>query len=1029
MYRTNAFFRFFITLLIGAAVPFILAIDILVADEDVAVDGSITSDAFFEREIRPFLKKHCVQCHGKEKQASGLRLDARSFAFRGGDSGPVLVPNQSHASELWLRIQSEDDSLRMPPEGEPLSSQEKELIRDWIDRGAPWIESDEDRQAMTDPRREHWAWKRIASVAPPAPTVPEVSEFPLRNTIDRFVLSKLAEQGLQPSPEADRRTLIRRLSFDLLGLPPTPDQVAAFELDTDPLAYEKLVDRMLESPQYGERAAQHWLDISHFADTHGFERDQIREHAWRYRDWVIRALNEDMPYDRFVRLQIAGDAMEPDNPQAVIATGFLAAGPWDFVGQVETPSPVLRRLARADDLDDMLTQVLTATCAVTINCARCHDHKLDPISQKEYYSLASVFAGTKRGNRSVSQAESTKLAEARNQLSSDIQELKRKLQESKLPNWDLADIVGGGNGLKTGQANQSIDPATGQVLIEYRGFLENAMPNRFMESPLKIIDGVAIPDGGELGNVTVSSTGLVAQNIARTSGKSWDAIRNGPVHSQFSNKLAGLDVGDGSHSVLGMHSNSLVTFDLTELPNLSPEISPINEGLRLRGSLGYFGQTPKNGASVLVLVDGSTAFRRERLGRDDGISDLDIVLPKGSRFLTLMVTDLDQDISHDQVCFINCRLEATQAIDPEVENAERERVASIQARIADLEKQIASLVEVDQVYAVQSETPPAVQILARGDTEQGRDEVTPSSLECLEGLGNFSLEASASDLSRRLALSDWITDTANPLFKRVIVNRLWQQHFGQGIVATPSDFGLGGALPTHPELLDWLANDFHEKRYSLKAMHRLICCSSTYRQQSILDSQLPSHAKSTAVDANNRWLWRQNAFKLDAESTRDAVLAVSGQLEPSMFGPGFREFDYKEEYAPVYSYVTRNDREANRRSIYRFRVRTTPNPWLTSLDCPNSANFTPTRFVTTTALQSLALLNHDFVLQQSENLANRISSLHDVPKDQIAVAWSLVFSRKPSELEMRASEELIGKHGLSTFCRYLLNSNEFVSID
>jgi hypothetical protein len=364
-----------------------------------------------------------------------------------------------------------------------------------------------------------------------------------------------------------------------------------------------------------------------------------------------------------------------------------------------------------------------------------------------------------------------------------------------------------------------------------------------------------------------------------------------------------------------------------------------------------------------------------------------------------------------------------------VENAERERVATIQARITDLEKQIASLVEVDQVYAVQSETPPVVQILARGDTEQGRDEVTPSSLECLEGVGNFSLDASASDLSRRLALSDWITDTANPLFKRVIVNRLWQQHFGQGIVATPSDFGLGGALPTHPELLDWLANDFHEKRYSLKAMHRLICCSSTYRQQSNHDSHHPSHAKATAVDANNRWLWRQNAFKLDAESTRDAILSVSGQLEPSMFGPGFREFDYKEEYAPVYSYVTRNDRDANRRSIYRFRVRTTPNPWLTSLDCPNSANFTPTRFVTTTALQSLALLNHDFVLQQSENLANRISSLHESQNDQIAMAWFLVFGRKPSELEMRASEELIGKHGLSTFCRFLLNSNEFVSID
>lgn len=1029
MSRMNAFYWFYITIVIGTAAPFFSAIDNLIADDDVATIGSSAADASFEREIRPFLKKHCVQCHGKEKQSSGLRLDAKAFAFRGGDNGPVLVPDQSHASELWRRIQSDDDSLRMPPEGEPLSNEEKEIVRNWIDQGAPWNESEGDRQAMADPRREHWAWKRIASVAPPALSVPELREFPLRNTIDRFVLSKLSEQGLQPSPEADRRTLIRRLSFDLLGLPPSPEQVAAFESDTDPLAYETLVDRMLESPQYGERSAQHWLDISHFADTHGFERDQIREHAWRYRDWVIRAFNADVPYDRFVRLQIAGDAFEPDNPEAVIATGFLAAGPWDFVGQAETPSPVLRRLARADDLDDMLTQVLTATCAVTINCARCHDHKLDPISQKEYYSLASVFAGTKRGNRSVSQAESTKYAENRNQLSKDIQDLKRKLQESTLPNWDLADIVGGGSGFKTGQSNHGIDPATGQAILENRGFLENAAPNLFVESPLKIVDGVSIPDGGDLGNVIVSSTGLVAQNIARTSGKSWDAIRNGPVHSQFSTKLAEIDVGDGSHSVLGMHSNSLVTFDLNELPNLLPDVSPVSEGLRLRGSVGYFGQTPKNGSSVLVLIDGSTVFRRERLGRDDGTSDINLVIPKGGRFLTLMVTDLDQDIGHDQVCFLDFRLEAARARNPDEENAERERVTTIQSRISDLEKQMGSLMEVAQVYAVQSETPPVVQILARGDTEQARDEVTPSSLECLEGVTNFSLDASASDLSRRLALADWITDTTNPLFKRVIVNRIWQQHFGAGIVATPSDFGLGGAVPTHPELLDWLASEFQVKRYSLKAMHQLICCSSTYRQQSNYDSHLHGNAKAAAIDSNNRWLWRQNAFKLDAESTRDAVLAVSGQLEPSMFGPGFREFDYKEEYAPVYSYMTRNDRDANRRSIYRFRVRTTPNPWLTSLDCPNSANFTPTRFVTTTALQSLALLNHDFVLQQSENLANRISSLHEVQNDQIAMAWSLVFGRKPSVLEMRASQELIGKHGLSTFCRYLLNSNEFVSID
>jgi mono/diheme cytochrome c family protein len=310
----------------------------------------------FELQIRPLLTKHCGSCHGAETQKSGLRLDAKSFAFRGGDGGPVINPGKPESSSLIERITSDDPGLRMPPEGPALPASDIGLLRRWIANGAVWPETDYDRSAIVDDRLQHWAWQPIKVTEPPANVASSTTHNAAITEIDRFILAELSKHQLDLSEPADRRTLIRRLSFDLLGLPPTPEQVQAFVADPDPRAYEKLLDTFLASPHYGERWARHWLDIAHYADTHGFERDQRRDNAWPYRDWVIRAINNDMPYDQFLRDQIAGDALRPTDPDAVIATGFLAAGPWDFVGQAETPSPVLKRLARADDLDQVGTK-------------------------------------------------------------------------------------------------------------------------------------------------------------------------------------------------------------------------------------------------------------------------------------------------------------------------------------------------------------------------------------------------------------------------------------------------------------------------------------------------------------------------------------------------------------------------------------------------------------------------------------------------------------------------------------------------
>ena len=368
----------------------------------------------FETRIRPMLVQHCSRCHGANIRKGGLRLDAGHSAFKGSDNGPVVLPGNAGQSELVSRVASTDPDFRMPPNGQSLDLNEIALLTEWIDAGAHWPETEYDRAAMHDRGIDHWAWQPLQDVSPPK--VSAQHDSTIRNDVDRFILAKLHEKQLTLSAPADRRTLIRRLAFDLHGLPPSILDIDTFVSDTAPDAFERLVDRMLASPHYGERWARHWLDIAHYADTHGFERDQRRDNAWHYRDWVIQAFNHDTPYDQFLCDQIAGDVLRPEDPDAIAATGFLAAGPWDFVGQAETPSPMLKRLARADDLDDMVTQVMTASCGITINCARCHDHKLDPISQREYYSLWSVFAGVKRGDRILSSLEQQQATDRRQQL-------------------------------------------------------------------------------------------------------------------------------------------------------------------------------------------------------------------------------------------------------------------------------------------------------------------------------------------------------------------------------------------------------------------------------------------------------------------------------------------------------------------------------------------------------------------------------------------------------------------------------------
>lgn len=958
-------------------------------------EGS-TADAAAEV-VRGLFYVRCRECHGPDLQEGGLRLDVDVTG-----SQSVVVAGDRGASELFRRVTSTAPETRMPPRGKPLSAEEQELIGAWIDTGARWPAG-----TGRDPRLDHWAWQPV--VRPDVPGGATASE-----AIDAFVGEGLAAKGLDPAPEADRRTLIRRLFFDLVGLPPTPEEVAAFEADPAADAFDRLVDRVLASPAFGERWARHWLDVAHYADSHGYERDQLRPHAWRYRDWVIDAMNADKPYDRFLREQVAGDVLAPDDPGAVVASGFLAAGPWDLVGHVETQSGVLRRQARADDLDDMLTQVMTAACGVTINCARCHDHKLDPIPQRDYAGLAALLAGVTRGDRPVSPsavaAREARKAELEDLLRAAIAEA-HALAGAPV---DLADVVGGGDGSGDGVKGAGIDPRSGRAVPGTPlGFLDVLEANRPVPGPTPFVAAVLVPDGGRPVRLLVD--GEPVEGLPATAGQAWDSIRNGPVNAQASTTVDGIDYSASGHTILGLHANAAIVFDLGAIRARHPATRR-----RFRAVVAYGGRAATEGADFAVYVDGRRAAG-ERLDQGSGGVRLDVELADDARHLALVATDGGDGIGHDQLWFGDARIEGQPTVP-----VDASALAAVQTRVEALRHELAGLPMTEIVYGAVVQPPPPVNLLSRGDPEKPLGEVPPG-LPGLVGVPTVVLPPDATDAARRRALADWLTHPANPLTPRVIVNRLWHHHFGTGIVDTPSDFGAGGGRPSHPELLDWLAAELVEHGWSLKRIHRLICTSGTWRQRS---HGVPGAARGEAADAGNRLLWRMRPRRLDAESFRDAVLFVAGSLDPSRGGPGFRDFRVTEAYAPIYETISIDRPELRRRSIYRCVVRGTPDVFLTTLDCPNPANLAPVRARTTTALQSLSILNNDFTLRHAATWADRLRrEAGDRPADQVRLGFQLAFGRDPDREEAAAGEALVAQAGLAQFCRMMFAANEFFSID
>ncbi len=1007
----------------------VLALVAVSSCSSIWADGSVVD---FASQIEPIFQQHCIRCHEPGNEKGDVSLATADDLV----SNEYVVAGEPESSHLIELVTAHDGELpAMPKQASHLSQGDIAILRRWIKQGADWPSE----IVIREKSKADASWWSLQPLSVDFRSVisekldDTVSQLDLdadaavKVNIDDFIRAKLDEHQLTPSHQADRRTLIRRLSFDLHGLPPTPEAIEAFVNDTDPLAYKKLVDQLLESPHYGERFAQHWLDVAHYADTHGFERDMRRDNAWRYRDYVIRSLNEDIPYDRFLQEQIAGDVLWPDDEQALIATGFLAAGPWDFVGQVETKSPELRRAARSLDLDDMLTQVMTATMAITINCARCHNHKLDPISQQEYYQLQAVFAGVRRDDRVVSDVLQSKYEETKTLLTSKRNEIDFKISRLEGTGLNLSDIVGGGDGVGTGTYRSAIDPRSAQVQARDFGKLGNVVTNKFSPSAFEFVDGVFIPDGQDgTSQIPISSTGLAITGLPKTSGDAWDMIRNGPVASQHSTELGGIDFIKDGHSLLGLHANAGITFDVAAMRN---HMNGDQVSLRFTAKLGYFGAVGGYDAEAWVYVDGQRIAHFPHLKRDAGLQNLDIELPPSSRFLTLVATDGGNGFSMDQIGFGDPIIRLSEPA--ELTSSDQTQLAELRLQRLDVIAKIDSLGPPPRFYGVVAESVvPEVRVLTRGDPESPTgDALGPTALGALAMLDQElgTIESPAGE--RRAALASWITRPDNPLTPRVIVNRLWHWHFGVGLVDTPSDFGFGGGQPSHPKLLDWLAGELVRNKWSLKALHRLIVNSEAYQQTSYRNDETENQA-ARQIDSDNRLLWRQNPRRIEAESIRDAVLSVSGKLNLARGGPGFEDFQYQEAYAPIYTYITADKPALWRRSVYRFIVRTTPNAFLTTLDCPDPANLTPKRMTTTTPLQSLALYNNNFMLHQAQYFTEHIEQ--EVGSDmqlQIIRAFKLAIGRRPTDDESQLAGDFVHRQGLFALCRSIFSSNEFVYVD
>lgn len=987
------------------------------------LNATYADNDLFAEKVAPILKNRCLSCHNDEEAKGDFSVQNMQAAFEGGYIDPGL-PDDSYLIELITPV---DGQAEMPKNGSHLDEDEVIVIRKWIEEGAKWPEGFEfDSNEIAD---LDW-WSLAPLRRPDVPKLDseqnrdEIRRLPLRTPIDAFIQEKLTEKGLQPSAEADRKTLLRRLYFDLTGLPPTRDEVEDFVNDDSKDAYEKRVDQLLASPRYGERWARHWLDVAHYADTHGYDKDKPRPNAWPYRDYVIRSFNDDKPYSQFIMEQIAGDALWPERADGITATGFMAAGPWDFIGHVEVPeSKIDGKVARNLDRDDMVSSTLNTFCSVTVQCARCHNHKFDPITQEHYYRLQAVFAALDRSDRSFD----VKPAIAKKRK--DLDRVQRELQTA------------------LNAIEREIRTAGGQALIDLDQRIAklNSLPAKSSPGALRFGYHSAISQSASESKWVQIDLGQPTK-IAK--------IQFAGCHDDFNGIGAGFGFPvrykieacnqtnfDGEVKLLVDQTDMDVANPGTELQEV--KLSKVVEARYLRVTATKL--APRKGDFIFALAE-LMAFNEQGTNVALGatVRSLDSIEVPARWQMKNLVDGFF--VGHQQTAKIREERSRLQHLRIELlNNVTSKRIRREQERLQRAMKQtqaeVKTLPPQNKVYSAmvyhgsgsflgtgpRGGKPRSIHLLHRGDVQTPRQEVVPGTFPLREGEdGTFELSPEHRESDRRIALARWLADKENPLTWRSIANRIWQYHFGRGIVDTPNDFGRMGEQPTHPELLDWLACEFRDDGQSFKKLHRMIVLSSVYRQTS------SDQEENSLVDGDNRFLWRMNRRRLSAEEIRDHVLFVAGKLDLKMYGPGYPLFVLENpEHSPHYEYDKHDpdDSASHRRSIYRFVVRSQPDPFMTTLDCADSSQSVAKRSETTTALQALSLLNNKFMLRMAEHLASRTKAESESFKVRVAIAFEWVTGRVPREEEREALENYANEYGFDNLCRMLLNLNEFVFID
>lgn len=870
----------------------------------------------------------CVSCHGPAKQRGGLRLDSAAHILRGGDSGPAIAPTQIETSLLLRRVRSRGED-RMPPAGPPLTSSEIEALSLWIGSAKGKETSDE--------RLGHWSFQPLKKAAPPARK--DGAKF--GNPIDSFVLSKLEQSGLTPSAPADRRTLLRRLYLDLTGLPPSPDELDSFAIDKDPQAYKKRVELLLASPRHAERWARHWLDTVRFAESNGFETNTNRPNAWPYRDWVIKSFWNDLPYDEFVMKQIAGDVLG-----APEATGFLVGGPWD---QVKSPDPVLTAQQRADELHDMVGTTGSAFMGLTLGCARCHNHKFDPISQVDYHAVTAAIAGTRHGEAAMPPTDTARPR---------LEALRRERTSLELSLVSL---------------EARARPAVSH-LANTDSF--KAVPARYVRMTITRSSG-AEPCIDEFEVFDVNGKNIAQGSAVTVSGT-----------------LAGFAIHQAKHLVDGVYGN-----DHSWISNQA------------------------NAGSLMIDLGILATIKEVRWSRDRSGNARTFTDRVPEQYTIEVSTDSQkwQTLASSVDRLPRGRKPAVQQAGPPLTSAEIAVLEKINKQIQMITDEEKTLTGGARVYAGTFTDPGPLRRFNRGDPTQPQEVVTAGVIKALTGSTTIEM-ASMSEPQRRLALARWIASPNNPLTARVIVNRLWQHHFGEGLVSTSSDFGRNGAAPSHPELLDFLASQLIANKWSLRSIHSMIVTSATYQQSSDIKPE------AMAKDAGNRMLWRYQPRRLEAEAIRDGILAVSGNLDLTMFGPGFDLFEPNSNYVKVYTPKKTFGPAEWRRMIYQSKPRMQLDDIFGNFDCPDAGQIAPKRSRSITPLQALALLNSPFMAQQSDLLAKRLEREAPDSSSRIHRLFQLINGRDPENDEKEGALDLVNHSGLPSLCRAMLNSSEWLFI-